>query len=91
MTEVTDKDRSIAGFVAHIVAAHNGKTSGQLENYIARVQMMAAEKATKEARERIKEMRKQASQWQMYKAESQVFERVQIWGKAFLERTKEFA
>ena len=52
MTEVTDKDRSIAGFVAHIVAAHNGKTSEQLENYIARVQMMATEKATKEAAER---------------------------------------
>ena len=89
MTEVTDKDRSIAGFVAHIVAAHNGKTSEQLENYIARVQMMATEKATKEARELIKEMREVIEAY----AHGMKYDMnaIRVKADALLERTKEFA
>jgi len=89
MIEVTDKDRSIAGFVAHIVAAHNGKTSGQLENYIARVQMMATEKATKEARELIKEMREVIEAY----AHGMKYDMnaIRVKADALLERSKEFA
>ena len=88
MTEVTDKDRSIAGFVAHIVAAHNGKTSGQLENYIARVQMMATEKATKEARELIKEMREVIEAY----AHGMKYDMnaIRVKADALLEKAKEF-
>jgi hypothetical protein len=32
----------------------------------------------------------QMKQIQMYTAESQVLERIQIWGKIFIERTKEY-
>lgn len=79
-------ERAKSAIKAHHIT---GSLTTIVKDYAA--DLLEARAIIEKQAELIRDAYTQMNQIQMYTAESQVFERIQIWGKTFTDRTKDYA